>query len=284
MAIFRRSWRLSVEVEKEIKIYKELSEGENSLKIEFDTTAKNSTWAEGNITLYNLDKNDLLYLASCARANSFKANKITLEAGYGGDVAVILNGNIQRIDCDFKSADRKASFKVQGNFANNLANASISVSKQGNVDLSEVCKELSKIQKLKLTYDSEIKPVLLKGFSFLGTPMALLNELRQSFKDYYFILSEDGNELKVQPRESKAATNPTTISEDTGLVGVPTPTQYGLSVTTLLNANFHAGAFVDIESSVISQYNGTYKIFELRHRGGNQSSEWNSVLDLRKVG
>ena len=285
MAIFKRSWRLKIEVENVIKEFKELENTDTSLKIDFDATSKTSKWAEGNITIQNLNKDDLQYLASCARISggaTFKHNKVSLEAGYGGDLAVILCGNISQVDVDFTSADRKCTLKVSGNFAQNALKNSVGISMDGDIDFREICKEASALMKVKLVYDSNIKPILQKGYSFLGTPMRLLEDLRQSFKDYYLILSADGNTLSVKPKENATILKKDIISEDTGMIGMPKPTQYGLTITSLLNSALKAGDFVEVQSKKITAFNGTYFIYELKHKGSNMNNEWISTLDLRK--
>ena len=285
MAIFKRTWRLKIEVENVIKEFKELENTDTSLKIDFDATSKTSKWAEGNITIQNLNKDDLQYLASCARISggaTFKHNKVSLEAGYGGDLAVILCGNISQVDVDFTSADRKCTLKVSGNFAQNALKNSVGISMDGDIDFREICKEASALMKVKLVYDSNIKPILQKGYSFLGTPMRLLDDLRQSFKDYYLILSADGNTLSVKPKENATILKKDVISEDTGMIGMPKPTQYGLTITSLLNSALKAGDFVEVQSKKITAFNGTYFIYELKHKGSNMNNEWISTLDLRK--
>ena len=285
MAIFKRTWRLKIEVENVIKEFKELENTDTSLKIDFDATSKTSKWAEGNITIQNLNKDDLQYLASCARISggaTFKHNKVSLEAGYGGDLAVILCGNISQVDVDFTSADRKCTLKVSGNFAQNALKNSVGLSMDGDIDFREICKEASALMKVKLVYDSNIKPILQKGYSFLGTPMRLLDDLRQSFKDYYLILSADGNTLSVKPKENATILKKDIISEDTGMIGMPKPTQYGLTITSLLNSALKAGDFVEVQSKKITAFNGTYFIYELKHKGSNMNNEWISTLDLRK--
>lgn len=285
MAIFKRSWRLKIEVENVIKEFKELESTDTSLKIDFDATSKTSKWAEGNITIQNLNKDDLQYLASCARISggaTFKHNKVSLEAGYGGDLAVILCGNISQVDVDFTSADRKCTLKVSGNFAQNALKNSVGLSMDGDIDFKEICKEASALMKVKLVYDSNIKPILQKGYSFLGTPMRLLDDLRQSFKDYYLILSADGNTLSVKPKENATILKKDIISEETGMIGMPKPTQYGLTITSLLNSALKAGDFVEVQSKKVTAFNGTYFIYELKHKGSNMNNEWISTLDLRK--
>lgn len=283
MAIFKRSWRFSVEIDGKVKTYQELKNDDISLKIDFDTTSKVANFSEGNITIYNLTRDDMYFLSSCARISAnggvFKKNKIQLECGYNGELGLILGGEIWECSADFTSADKKLMLKAKGNLIKNFT-GDLSVSLNGNVDLKDICKEFTLKQKMILEYDEAIKPIAQAGYSFLGTPKQMINELRKSFKDLWFYFSEDGETLKVQPKENATIKNPQKLNADTGLVGTPTPTQYGIKATSLLNNNFKAGSWVTLESSKVSQYNGTYYIREVKHKGTNQGNEWYSILDL----
>ena len=283
MAIFKRSWRLSIEIDGKVKTYQELQNDDISLKIDFDITSKVSNYSEGNITIYNLSRDDMYFLSSCARISAnggvFKQNKIQLECGYNGELGLILSGNIFECSADFTSPDKKLNIKAQGNLTKNFT-GDVAISLNGNVDLKDICQELTTKQKLILEYDKAIKPISQAGYSFLGTPKQMVNELRKSFKDLWFYFSEDGKTLKVQPKENATIKNPQKLSANTGLVGTPTPTQYGIKATSLLNNNFKAGSWVTLESSRISQYNRTYYIREVKHKGTNQGNEWYSILDL----
>lgn len=284
MAIFKRSWRLSIEIDGKVKTFQELKNNDLSLKIEFDITNKTSSYSDGTITIFNLSRDDMFFLASCATISAnggiFKKNKIQLECGYGGDLGLILSGEIYEVSADFTSADRKITLKAQGNLAKNFT-GDVAISINGNVDLKDICQELTAKQQLILEYDKAIKPISQAGYSFLGKPKQMINELRKSFKDLWFYLSEDGETLKVQPKENATAKNPQSLSKDTGLVGTPTPTQNGIKTTSLLNAALKVGSWVKLESSAITQYNRNYFICEVKHKGTNQGNEWYSILDLR---
>ena len=285
MAVFKRSWRLTIELENKIKTFQELENADMSLKIDF--SAKNSVkgYCEGNITLCNLSRNDMLYLANCAtfgKNGITKQNKITLECGYNGDLAIILAGNIQSVNADFGSVDNKIQLKIIGNLSQNTINKGKAISINGNVDLKQVCKELTTLQKIKLQYDESVKPTLLKGFTFLGTPLKLLENLRESFKDYVFYFSEDGQTLKVEMQGATQKRGVQKLSYKTGLIGTPTPTQFGITATSLLNTALKVGGWVKLESQKVSGYNGDWYITEISHKGTNQGADWLSMLELRK--
>lgn len=287
MAVFKRSWRLSIELENKVKTFQEIENADLSLKVDF--TAKNSArgYCEGDITLYNLSRNDMLYLANCATYSkggevSIKHNKISLECGYNGDLAIVLCGNIKSVTADFASVDNKITMKVDSGLMQNSLKKGSAINFDGNIDLKEVCTKLTALQNLKLCYDENVKPVLLKGFTFMGTPLKLLNNLRESFKEYAFYLTEDGESLRVEKIGGSVKINTQVLSYETGLVGSPTPTAHGISIVSLLNTNLRVGAWVKLKSEKISNYNGDWYIMDVQHKGSSQGNEWITQCDLRR--
>lgn len=146
MAVFKRAWRLQIQIGDKIKTYQELNYDDTSLKIEFDVTnGIYGAFASGNITIYNLNLDDMQYLASCTNPyGRFKRNKISLEAGYVNSLGVILSGNIIEADADFTSPDNRITFKITGSIGNNLTNNSIQTSLNGAVDFKTICNECAK--------------------------------------------------------------------------------------------------------------------------------------------
>ena len=290
MSVFKRSWRLSIEVNNQKKVFQEIENSDISLKIDFqaDTKGRNCVFAEGSVTIYGLNSDDMLFLASSATINSsknglMKRNTLQLEVGYNGNLANILAGNIIQVDCDLANADRRITLKVQSAVGNNLSNKNIAISMRGDVDFQKICETAAEENGLRAKIDKKITPIIQKGYSFVGTPFQMLDDLRKSFKDLCFRVLPDGKTLEIAPLESPTAADKTKLSEKTGLVGVPVPIQTGLQITSLLNTNFKAGGVITLDSKVASQFNGEWIITDLTHRGGNQSSQWLSIMKCRKL-
>ena len=154
MDVFRRAYRLSIEIDGKLKTYQELTNTNESLKVDFNiTNCVYGVFAQGNITISNLSFDDMQYLATSYNPASrrFKRNKIILEAGYNDNVSNIINGNIIDVDADFNSVDASISLRVQGGIANNLAKNNVKTSLNGDVDFRAVCSECAKNNGLTLT-------------------------------------------------------------------------------------------------------------------------------------
>ncbi|HFJ2313380.1 TPA: hypothetical protein ACGTOP_001924 [Campylobacter coli] len=285
MAVFKRAWRLQIQIGDKIKTYQELNYDDTSLKIEFDVTnGIYGVFASGNITIYNLNLDDMQYLASCTNPyGRFKRNKISLEAGYVNSLGVILSGNIIEADADFTSPDNRITFKITGSIGNNLTNNSIQTSLNGAVDFKTICNECAKKNGLKLKYDNKLKKRFLQDFSFLGTPFQMIEQLRSYFDDLNIFIDETGSLLNVLLKEDGEEINKQVLSKDTGLIGKPKPTMLGVNVVSMLNINLRAGGHVKLKNERLTQFDGVYRIQELKHRGSNMSDDWISELTMQRV-
>ena len=67
------------------------------------------------------------------------------------------------------------------------------------------------------------------------------------------------------------------LSEKTGLINSPEKTDDGLRVTCLLNPKLNIGSLVRIQS-ILSEYDGDYKITQLTHSGDFLNDTWQTEL------
>ena len=284
MAVFKRIWRLQIEINNNIKTFQELGWGENSIKIDFNIkNGIGGAFSSGDITIYNLNQQDMQFLSTYYNFNNgnFKKNKISLEAGYRDNIGVLINGNINEADANFESVDKSISLKITGGIQNNLTNNSIQTSLKGDVDFESVCKECASKNGLGLEFDGLIGKRGLVDFSFLGTPYQYIEKLREFFSDVDIFIDNTANSLKVMLKNSKKI-NTKVLSYETGLIGKPKPTWIGCNVKSLLNPSLKAGGFIELKNYRLNTFDGLYRINEISHRGSNMGDLWESELILQR--
>lgn len=284
MAIYKRAWRLRLQVEDSVKTYQELNYQNSSLKIDFEVVNNvYGAFSNASITISGLNQDDLQYLASSTNPyGKFKRNRVSLEAGYVGEVGLIISGNIIETDVDFTSPDKAVTLKIMGGVQNNLLNNSVQSSLSGVVDFRRICDECAAKNNLKLRYDNKISKRNLTDFSFLGTPYQFIERIREYFEDLNIFINETDNTLNVLLKQGGEIINEQTLSNLTGLVGRPKPTMLGVNVRSLLNINLRVGEFIKLQNEELKAFDGVYRINELKHRGGNLSPEWVTDLSLYK--
>ena len=284
MAVFKRVWRLQIEINGNIKTFQELDFNQKSLKIDFNIkNGIGGAFSNGDITIYNLNQNDMQFLSTCYNYSNgnFKRNKISLEAGYRDNFGVLINGNINEADANFESVDKSINLKITGGIQNNLTNNSIQTSLNGNIDFKIICEECAKKNGLSIDYGKDIGKRVITDFSFLGSPYQYIEKLREFFKDLDIFIDNIGASLKVQKKNSNSI-NRKVLSRETGLIGKPKPTWIGCNVKSLLNPSLKAGGYIDLKNEVLKDFDGRYRINEINHKGSNMGDLWESELILQR--
>lgn len=284
MAVFKRVWRLQIEINGNIKTFQELDFNQKSLKIDFNIkNGIGGAFSNGDITIYNLNQNDMQFLSTCYNYSNgnFKRNKISLEAGYRDNFGVLINGNINEADANFESVDKSINLKITGGIQNNLTNNSIQTSLNGNIDFKIICEECAKKNGLSIDYGKDIEKRVITDFSFLGSPYQYIEKLREFFKDLDIFIDNIGASLKVQKKNSNSV-NRKVLSHETGLIGKPKPTWIGCNVKSLLNPSLKAGGYIDLKNEVLKDFDGRYRINEINHKGSNMGDLWESELILQR--
>lgn len=286
MEVFKRSWRLKIQIGNVIKTYQELTYTDQSLKIEFDITmGMVGTFSDGTISISGLTDKDMQLIASgyVPYQGVFKNNFVSLEVGYINSLGLILKGNIYDIDPNFSEIGNKITLKVMVSVMNNLGNNNVSSSLANKVNFEAVCKECAKNNGLTLNFDKSLSSKSLTDYSFNGTPYQQIENLRGYFGDVHIFIDGTKNVLNVLKKDGKGIGKSVILSNETGLIGKPKPTTQGLQVLSLLNTNFVAGGSVKLKNAVLTSFDGTYRIWELKHVGSNFGDTWLSQLTLQKV-
>lgn len=285
MEIFKRSFRLKIQIGDTLKVYQELGFTDQSLRIEFDVTmGVSGSFANGNITVYGLTNKDMEYLVSCYNPirGIFKRNFVSLEVGYIDKLGLILKGNILDIDPNFNVLGNSITLRVMAGIGNNLSNNNISTSLANKVDFKAVCDDCAKNNGMVLKYDKNLPRRSITDYGFNGTPFQQIENLRKYYQDTDIFIDGVKNVMNVLKKEGGEVINRSELSNKTGLIGKPKPTAQGLQVNSLLNTNFYAGGTIRLKNEYLKSFDGTYRIWEVKHTGSNYGDTWFSQLILQK--
>ena len=206
--VFKRSFRLRIEIDGVIKTYQEIQFTDQSLRIEFDITmGVAGAMANGNITVYGLTDKDMEYLTSCYNPmrGMFKRNFISLEVGYIDKMGLILQGNIIEVDPNYNILGNSINLKVMAGAGNNLANNNISTSLANKVDFQTICNDCAKNNGMTLKYDSKIPKRFINDYSFNGTPFQQIENIRKYYDDLDIFVDGIKNVMNVLKKEMKSA-------------------------------------------------------------------------------
>ena len=281
MALFKRCWRLNIQIDNVIKTYQELLNDDISLKIDFNVDVSlNGNFSNGEIAISGLTQRDIAFLSTNYEMGSAKLKDsfLSLEVGYSDNLALILNGNIYEAIPDFTASDNTIRLKVMSGIQNNinLANSTLSIEKATFKDL---CEAVAKNNNLSLEYDNNIPNKVIGDYTFQGSPFQQIQELR-ALNEVYITISNDILKVSgLNPNQSVKIK----IDNKSGLIGSPIPSVMGCEITTLLNSGISVNDFIELESLKIPQLNSIYRIIALKHLGSNRSDNWISILTLQKA-
>jgi hypothetical protein len=87
---------------------------------------------------------------------------------------------------------------------------------------------------------------------------------------------QDG-ELVMLPAKQVLPDEAVLLSESTGMIGSPEATDDGLEITSLVNPDLRIGGVVKVES-IVTAYNGVFKITTIEYNGDLMGSNWYSKV------
>lgn len=275
------------------------------LHMEFNIKKDNSKDPnKGYLTVYNLSDEVVNYLD----ANQRESLAVLLHAGYDGEEKLIFSGTVEYVEDTFPEETRQTKF-ILGDGTLNLTTAKTSRSYRKGTPLNTLLNDL--VSDLKLPKGR----IVDFGTQTTQHAMAFTGNASQNLAN---LASNTGSTFSVQDgavywtkEGSRFGNVMFEISEESGMVGTPTPKQpatakkllrakskaasgkpakkpkkekqhdiredVGLSVTTLLNGAILPESTVYLNTRY---HKGFYKVADLTHRGSFEGGDWVTEMGL----
>lgn len=275
------------------------------LHMEFSIKKDNSKDPnKGYVTVYNLSDEVVNYLD----ANQRESLAVMLHAGYNGDEKLIFSGTVEFMEGNFPEETRQTKF-ILGDGTLNLTTATTTRSYRKGTPMNNIMNDLISDLKLPKGRVVDFGPQTSQhAMAFTGNASQNLANLAKNTGSTFSV--QDG--AVYWTREgSRFNTVMFEVSEETGMVGTPTPKQpatakkalqkaakvaagkkvstpkkpkehdiredVGLTVTTLLNGAILPESTIYLNSRY---HKGFYKVAELTHKGGFESGDWTTEMGL----
>lgn len=242
--------------------------------IEFDITV--NTLSSANvcqIRIYNLsEKNRDLIRFNVYDYNTFK--KITLKAGYGDNLATIFTGNITQA----WSVREGVNFITQiecfdGGFAfiNGKTNQPISAGTPYKVAIAQIMADLPNVTVGTI---GNYTGVITRGNTYSGNTADILTQLTGGgfFIAYGKANALQSNEYILQPGATLI------VSSQSGLLGTPHREQTKIVYDMIFEPGLVVGTQILMASSTGANFNRTYKVTGVKHRGMISAAVCGSVI------
>lgn len=221
---------------------------------------------ESEIRIFNL-KSDTI--------NRFKKNqKLVLNAGYRGDIGVVLSGYISKVKTDHQGVDKVTTLYVLDSVPLNTSRT-LNKAYKKNIKASQIIKDLLALLKLDAKIQIVKDKTYAKGYTIDGEVVAALANLANECGGTFFMSK---GKAYISPIHS-GATPKFVLNEKSGLIGTPSSfeqeSQSGYSVTSLLQYRLATADAVTLDSNVAK---GKFYVYSGKHRWSG--SEFVTELDL----
>ena len=137
----------------------------------------------------------------------------------------------------------------------------------GNVPLSQIAEQVAR--DIRASLDFQATDRMIANYSFSGSATKQVAKLQQIMGVTVMV---DDQVLVIVDGERSRSRQARILTPDTGLVGIPQPTEQGIKVTMLYDQQTVNGGLIDLRSVRYDTYNGIYKIYKLNYHITNRDT------------
>lgn len=237
--------------------------------------SEDSAANKATISIFNLSDKSAKFVGQ-------KERVMRLEAGYDGTREILFNGDVSKSYLEKKGGDTITTMEAaDGGFA--ISTTRVELSLGPGATNRQVFSKVSSALNIAIgsVYELPIRQYL-KGFAYSGSAKELLDRL---VKNTGYLWSIQNCELQVTPEKTGTSEVAAYLSNETGLIGVPTMADKGggIKFESLLNPKVSPGRWVKIKSK-IAKIDGFFKVQRVVHEGDSEEGTYSSKGEGVSVG
>lgn len=217
-------------------------------------------FAKATVEIYGLTLDTMAQLTMLSfRPLGRRWNLLQIEAGEGGEMAVVFQGEVTSAFADLNGASPVMKMEAQtGAYPILKPEPQIAVS--GQQSASEIVSMLA--QKTGRTFRNDGVEATLSDCVITGDPVTKMRSIADTVGADLLI---DDDEVVFLPRGKKRETGGIPlVSAETGMVGYPTFSAQGIQVNSYFRPDLKIGAAVRVQS-IVPSASGVWKIISLTH-------------------
>ena len=244
-------------------------EADESLRIVFNIRRDAAPATQpSTIALYNLSE-------ASERLISERGDMVRLEAGYVGDeLALVAEGQIRRIDHPREGLDRISTIAIG---QSDVQQATIFHRSYKGATLRLIVGDIVAEMGLTLHPSVSILPAeTFAEWSITARCRDALTELLHPRGIRWYELAGEIGFASATMQGTAGALGIPIISEASGMIGSPAPTEKGIRVKTLLDPGIAPNQTIVVESEAI---NGRYTVIVVLHRGDTRENGWETEIE-----
>jgi hypothetical protein len=271
--IDQRVIRVGIEVNGELRVYDGLWVSASGVKF------ANPLQNECEVRIANLSRDVRDYLLT--ETSPFNANKtpkrVVIDAGRESTGTFrLFEGDIT--ECSPSQApDITLTIKAKtGQFNKGTV---IAKSQAPQTPLSRIAKDVAASLSLSLVFEAKDKNIA--NYSFSGAALKQVEKLSQAGSVNAYI---DDKKLVVKDYNVPLQGVSHTLSEQTGLIGIPELTEQGVKVKYLLDPKSQLGGEIKLESKLNKAISGDYVIYKLAFEISNRDESFYTIAECKRKG
>lgn len=218
------------------------------------------------VNIYNLSASTRDRIAS----GEFKY--LRFEAGYE-DLGLLFMGDIINPVIKKNGADIITSIEIADGFKSvtqSVANVTV---KAGSTD-KDIAKSVMKGVDIGVI-DAPINKPLPRGKVLNGDSRFIMNNIAKNQNADWSV--QDGKLVVLPKYKVINGGEGFIVSQETGMIGTPEKSDSGMEVVYLLEPKITIGSLIRVES-IIKQYNGDYKVTDIKMSGDTHGDSWYSHI------
>lgn len=245
----------------------------DNLKIRFSLKINQSSSGSDNmIQIYNLKDTTQSFIGS-------RGTRVRLLAGYGGNLSLIYDGNIDHIDYIDRHTDKVLNlYLVNKTFI--LTDSIFNRSYQKNVSAKTIVKDAIKSYSdagLGVVNLDIIPDKSYSHFSFFGRTKDLLDKILSGLKIMWFV---DQSTITFTKIGQNSDDESVLLTSDSGLIGYPYKSDKGINILSIFNSKIQVSKSIKLQldkdsksidgrsqSQLRTELNGIYKAISVHHHG-----------------
>lgn len=240
---------------------------------------------QSTLTIYNLSPNSENKLIKAGQ-------RIIIEAGYtGSQYGVIFAGKVvQPIRSKENAVDYKLTLvsmdeEVYASYG--LVGVSLVAEQTSRDAVNAVLTKATYKQEAGVLTDFDIK--YPRGKVMFGSPQQFLKDIARSENATYF--SDDGK-VNIISAEDLPGKQILSFGPESGLLGTPTQTEYGINLKVLLNPRITINSLFHVDNKKVEGYRyqqgnpvrsldhqGIYRAVRVHHVGDTRGNDWYTEID-----
>jgi hypothetical protein len=272
-ALDPRLLRIGIEINGQLKLYENL-----------DITASGTKFANANqneceVKISNLDKatRDFLLTETSPFNKNKKRKLLTVEAGrISTGYALVFVGDITSA-VGSQPPDIALTIKAQtGQFSKGSI---IATNQPGMVPLRNIAARVA--QDLELNLDFQAKPKQISNYSYTGSKTKQVEQLAALGRVNAYI---DDQVLVVKEYNAPLAKRTRILNQDTGLIGIPEFTEFGVKVKMLFDNQTVLGGGLDLKSANLPSADGLYTVSKLTFELASRDTPFYYIAEAARAG